>query len=188
MTPLAIKKEDVLKIKKLLAFILRHKPFFYKVKLDSEGGADTDILLGLVEKYCSVTILREDLIQLAKNYSGGIFKVSKDGSKISARAGHSFTYNLTVPDGFVEVSELPNDLYFSISSSDFGATIKSNFIPLSNKQILLSKTTIAKENGVVICHINTKKINIKEIKFYYNEKLDRFFTRFVPKNSIVINV
>jgi RNA:NAD 2'-phosphotransferase (TPT1/KptA family) len=144
--------------------------------------------MSLIEKHFDMSISKDEFIYITKDLSGGIFKLSNDGSKICARHGHSFIYNLNVPEGFEPCVELPRELYFNISSNDFMANMKSDAIPLSNKKIVLTKHVPQKINATVTCKLNSQNIDLKTVKFYYNKNDDTFFTLVVPKNLVAIHV
>lgn len=183
-------KSDILKIKKFMSFTLRHKPFFYKIKLDGDGNASTDSLVTAIKNTLKIEVQKSDLVEIAKNLSGGIFKVSKDGSLIAARHGHTFIYNMTVPDGYAECDQkdIPNQLYAIINKIDFYSYMNSDIIPLSNKKIKLYAAEPKAVDDSVVIKVVTNKLDPKKSQVYYNKEDGSYFTKFLTKNSVVINV
>jgi RNA:NAD 2'-phosphotransferase (TPT1/KptA family) len=181
---------NILKIKKFMSFVLRHKPFFYNIKLDSNGAADTDVLINAIRKHLNLEINKPNLVEIAKNMSGGMFKVSKDGSSIAARHGHTFIYNMNIPEGYelCEMKSLPNELYAVINKTDFLSYINADVIPLSNKSIKLHASEPKNIGNDVVMKILTKKLDEKKTPVYYNKESNTYFTKFITKNSVALNV
>ena len=181
-------KDKITKIKKFLAFVLRHKPFFYKIKLDTDGFAGSEDLAKAVSNNLKMDVKKEDLIEIVKKYSGGIFVASKDSSKIAARDGHTFIFNMNVPDGFVKTNNVPKTLYGLITKKDFSNIFSSDIVPLSNKKVFLATVSPKEDDKNVILTINTQKTLKKTGEFYYNEDEGLYYAKFVTTDSIIIHV
>lgn len=181
-------KDKIVKIKKFLAFVLRHKPFFYKIRLDGEGYADTSELARAVAKNLAIETTKEDLIDIAKKYSGGIFMANKDNTRIAARDGHTFIFNMNVPTGFLKIDKVPKTLYALVSRKDLGTMLLSEIIPLSNKRIFLTEFCPKEDDKTSIITINTSKTPMKKVEFYYSEGEDLYFAKFITADSVTIHV
>jgi RNA:NAD 2'-phosphotransferase (TPT1/KptA family) len=181
-------KENITKVKKFLAFVLRHKPFFYKIKLDGEGFADAESLSKAIAKNLKITMTKEDIVDIAKKYSGGIFMANKDNTRIAARDGHTFIFNMNIPDGFVKADKVPKTLYAIISSKDMGNIFSSETIPLSNKKVYLTEFCPQKDDNTTVLTINTQKTIKKTEDFYYSQAEDLYFAKFITSDSVRIHV
>ena len=183
-----IPKEQILKIKKFAAFVLRHKPFFYKIKLDKEGFASIESLLQAIAKSLKMETSKDAVVEILKNYSGGIFKVAKDGSKVRARYGHSYIFNMDVPVGFEEVTEVPSRLYVKMPRTELDPFMSSGLLILSNSGTCLSEEINSKDTKNFIASIESKKAIGKGVKFYKNEKSKEYYVATLNKEFVSINV
>ena len=179
-------KETALKVKKFLTFVLKHKPFFYKVRVDSEGFADIHYLTVCIKKKLRVDVTKEDLVNIVKRYSGGIFKLNASEDRMAAKSGHTFVFNGAIPDGFDLATELPSILYCIMNKEDFYASMNSDSIPLSNKKILLVAAKQKAEPDQICLEVNTQKV-LKKSEFYYNKE-DKYFTKFLTRESVTLHV
>ena len=179
-------KETALKVKKFLTFVLKHKPFFYKVRIDSEGFADIHYLTVCIKKKLGIDVTKEDIVNIVKRYSGGIFKLNAGEDRIAARSGHTFVFNGNIPDGFEPVTVLPGVLYCTMDKDDFYSSMNSDSIPLSNKKIMLVAHKQNPNLGQICLEVNTQKV-LKKSEFYYN-KQDTYFTKFITRESVTLHV
>jgi putative RNA 2'-phosphotransferase len=177
--------EQIVKIKKMMAFMLRHKPFFYKIRLNGFGYAKTKDVTAAIKKSLKIENLTEDdIVIISKQFSGGIFEIKDD--LVRARSGHTTIFNLNTPDGFIETSELPKELFCKLQSHDFIMDSDSKLI-LCNKSYIMTSASVKSELGYTIIKINTKKSSSKGLKFY-SQSSESYFTPFVFSDSISIHV
>ncbi len=179
-------KDIIWSIKKFLAFALRHKPFFYKVKLDKEGFADLTFTLKALNRNKKLEVTKEQLIDICRHHSGGIFKLDLERDKIKAKDGHSVIYNMNIPDGYIEATEIPGQLHCAIHRDDIKHMNKLKGLTLANKQIILSKELPVAEKNCLIITIDSNKARRKKVKFYQNHT--NYFSRFVPLDFVTIHV
>jgi len=179
-------KEKSLKVKKFLSFVLQHKPFFYKVRIDENGFADIHYLTQVINKKLNIEITKEEIALIAKRFSGGIFKLNETEDRIAAKSGHTFTFNAKIPEGFEAVKDVPKRLYCNMGEADFYASMGSDIIPLSNHNITLTETQQPCNSGEISLEITTKKV-AKKSEFYYN-KAKGYYTKFLTKDSVALHV
>jgi putative RNA 2'-phosphotransferase len=183
-----IDKEHILKIKKFAAFVLRHKPFFYKINLDKEGFAQMDRVIQAVSKSLKKEVGKDELVDILKNYSGGIFKVTKDGSKVKARCGHSYIYNIDAPEGFEIIEKVPSNLYAKVPRTELDPFMSSGVLIMSNNALTLGKEIYSKDTKNFIVTIQSKKALEKGVKFYYSKSSEEYFVKTLNKDFVSINV
>jgi len=178
-------KKQMSKIKNLLAFILRHKPFFYKIKLNNEGYAQIKYLVKIIETKLKIKMSVEDISDIAKQFSGGIFQINKENDKIRARAGHTVIYNLLPPTDFEETEEVPKILYCKIPSIEVAGGMAEKYI-FSNKGYVLAQTPEERGKKDTVIAIDTKKSKNKGSKYF--KKGNEYFTPFVIHDCVSIHV
>lgn len=183
---LELTKEQIYDIKTFLAFVLRHKPHFYRVKLDGSGFADMDSIIKAISKNKKINISKEQLIEISKRYSGGIFVVQDD--KIRARDGHTVILNMSIPDGYVEIADVPKILYMHMDKADVGKILSNNGVSLSGTNLCLVKESPAPSETKTIVSINTQKTKADSIKFYYNSGTGTYFARNIAARYISVHV
>jgi len=183
-----MEKKQIYGVKSFLAFVLRHKPFFYKIKLDSDGFANIDFVLKALNTTKKSDVTKEQLIEIARKYSGGIFKVDINSNKIKAKDGHSVVFNMRVPDGLSETSEVPKQLYCLVSQDDVSNLMSSGGITFANKQTLLSSNPPNPIEGMSILTINSNKAKSDSVKFFLNKSKDMYFTRHLSSKYISVHV
>lgn len=182
---LGLTKEQIFDIKKFMAFVLRHKPYFYHVKLDSDGFAQQKAVLRAIAKNKKIVLTPEQLEEICKRHSGGIFVVS--GTKVRARDGHTITLNMKVPDGYVETSTVPNRLFCSIAQEKVGGILLNGGLSLGDAQAILTKTEQIEEGKRVVI-INAHKAISGSIKFYHNPVTDTYYARHIAARYLSAHV
>ena len=178
-------KQQMSKIKDILAFILRHKPFFYKIKLNKEGYAQIKYLTKVIENKLKISIAEEDIVSIAKQYSGGIFQINKENNQIRAREGHTIIFNMSPPENFEETEEVPRMLYCKIPTSEVAGALSEKYI-FSNKGYVLVSTPLERGNKETVIIIDTKKSKAKGSKYF--KKDEEYFTPFVIHDCVSIHV
>ena len=177
--------DQISKIKKMMAFTLRHKPFLYKIKLNADGFAKISDIISISKNNLKIdAVTSDDISIISKQFSGGIFEVKED--LVRARAGHTVIYRMSIPDKYVESSQIPAELFVKLSTYDFVKDEQGKII-LSNKSYTLSVDSPRIEKNYIVLKINTKKAINKGFKFYQNDE-GRYYTPFVFSDSVSIHV
>ena len=185
---LDLDKKQIYSVKSFLAFVLRHKPFFYKIKLDSDGKASIDNVLNALNTAKKMTLTKDQLIEIAKRFSGGIFHVDVKENKIGAKSGHSILFNMKVPDGFIETKEVPKQLFCSVIQNDIANMIETGGITFANRQVVLMPQQMPHKEGMSGLTINSSKAKSDSVKFYFNEEKDAYFTRHLSSKYVSLHV
>jgi len=179
-------KEQIFEIKKFMAFVLRHKPFFYRIKLDGEGYAPMDSVIRALAKNKKISVTQEQMVEICKRHAGGIFMV-KD-NKVKARDGHTVTLSMHIPAGYVETKELPKTLYCFLERSAVSKIMLDGGLNLPDANTALFKVEPKPAEGGKIVAIDCHKA-IKELtKFYVNPTTDTYYARFVAARYISVYV
>lgn len=182
---LDLTKEQILDIKKFMAFVLRHKPYFYHIKLDADGFAMQHVLVKAIEKNKKILINEEQLVEICKRHSGGIFIV-KD-NKIKAKDGHTVTLNMNIPDGYIETKDVPNILYCLLDQSDISKIMVNSGISFGDTKLFLTRVqTLA--DGKRVVTINAHKAKSDLVKFYHNPSMDTYYTKHISSKYLSVHV
>jgi putative RNA 2'-phosphotransferase len=184
--PIELTKEQIYDIKRFMAFILRHKPYFYKIRLDDDGFASLDSVLMAVRKNKKLDVSKDQLIEIVKKFSGGIFLIQND--KIKARSGHTVIYNMRTPADFIETADIPNLLYFYIDKVDVPKIIFDGGITLSGKEIYMISKSIVAPTGKNEVTVSAGKARANGVKFYYHKDRDLYFTHHLSSKFVSIHV
>src|SRR5215467_2105473 len=87
------RERELVTVSKFLSLVLRHRPEFVGIELDSNGWADIETLLAQCEKRergVSRALLEEVVLTNNKHR----FAISEDGRRIRASQGHSVPVKL----------------------------------------------------------------------------------------------
>src|SRR3954468_10703169 len=84
---------ELVRLSKFLSFVLRHRPDEIGLRLDREGWADVDELLGAAKR-AGVDLRRNQLEDIVDQNEKRRFAFSQDGTKIRASQGHSVQVDL----------------------------------------------------------------------------------------------
>lgn len=178
-------KEQLYEIKKFMAFVLRHKPYFYHIKLDAEGYASQSSIVKAIAKNKKIVITQEQLVEICKRLAGGIFVIKDD--KVKARDGHTVTLNMTIPDGFVESKDVPNSLFCLLDKTEIGKIMLNGGISFGDVKALMTKSQSAAE-GKSIVTVNANKAKSDAVKFYHNPKTDTYYARHIAARYLSVHV
>jgi putative RNA 2'-phosphotransferase len=184
--PIELTKEQIYDIKSFMAFVLRHKPYFYRIKLDDDGFASLDSVLVAVRKNKKLDITKEQLIDIIKKFSGGIFLLQDN--KVKARTGHTVIYNMKVPEDFVETTDVPSLLYFYIDKSEISKIVTEGGITLSGKDTYMISRSAPTPVGKTEVTVSTGKARAALVKFYYHKEQDLYFTHHLPSKFVSVHV
>lgn len=177
-------KKLYIKISKLLSFILRHGPDKVGLELDSNGFADlNEVLKVLNNKFKNFKITKHIIEEIIDKSEKKRFEI--ENSKIRAYYGHSINNKIAVK----EVIDLPNILYHGTNPKAYN-TIKTEGLIKKKRQyvhlsdcmetaILVGKRTT---NKPVIVRINVKSAQEGGVKFYKSG--DMYLADFIPSKFI----
>ena len=182
---MTLTKEQIYDIKKFLAFVLRHKPYLYHIKLDVDGFATKTSLIRAIAKSKKINLTTEDLVEICKRHSGGIFVIKDD--KIKARAGHTLTLNMNLPEGYAECKDVPDILYFLLDKFEIGKIMISGGISLGDAKILITKSIVVSGDKTSVI-INARKAKSDSVKFYYNPSTDMYYVRHLASRYLSVHV
>lgn len=114
-------------LSKLLSFVLRHKPEFIGVKLDTEGWADVDILIAQLNAH-GTAVDRDLLDHVVETNSKKRFAFNENKKLIRASQGHSIPIEL----GYV--AQTPPDVLFHGTAEKFVASILNTGLEKRSRQ------------------------------------------------------
>ncbi len=178
-------KEQLFEIKKFMAFVLRHKPYFYNVKLDSEGYALQRVIVRAIAKNKKISITQEQLVEICKRHSGGIFLVKDD--KVKARDGHTVTLNMAIPSGFAVCQDVPNTLFCLLDRAEVGKILVNDGISFGDAKVTMTKTQTNAEGKSVVT-IHSSKAKSDSVKFYHNPNTDEYYARHIAARYLSVHV
>ncbi len=183
--PMELTKEQLFEIKKFMAFVLRHKPYFYHIKLDAEGYAPQSAVIKAISNHKKIDITQEQLVEICKRLSGGIFIVKDD--KVKARDGHTVTLNMNIPKGFVETAEVPNALFVLLDKTEVGKILVNDGISLGDIGAVLTKTQTTADGKSVVT-VNSHKAKSAAVKFYHDPSTDTYYARHIAARYLSVHV
>jgi len=172
-----------LKLSKFLSYLLRHQPAKYELKLDKNGYADLEKILGILEKRFKY-FKREDLFNLVKNEPKGRFEIIDN--KIRATYGHSIeVYPKT------ESIIPPEILYHGTSDESLEKILQEGLKPMGRQFVHLSLNEkdayavgLRHTKKPVILKIMARGASLDGIKFFRKRNL--FLVKSVPKHYIIV--
>ncbi len=168
---------------RFLTFVLRHKPQIAHLKLDEEGFSEIAPVTVAIEKRFKIKPTEEDLKKITNKYASGFFIIKNN--KIKAKFGHSIILSMVVPEFFKPCSLIPNYLYGCIHNNAMWSVSKKG---LQSSAIVLGlyddKSKLKKPDKHIFVVIDCKKINKNNIQFYKNEKLNKYFCKFIPETYV----
>lgn len=124
---------------KFLSLILRHRPEVIDLALDSQGWADVDELLRLLEDY-GKGMSREKLIEIVETNDKQRFGFNGDRTRIRANQGHSININLGL------TPQIPPPHLFHGTASRFLDSIhRQGLLPRNRQHVHLSQDQVTAE-------------------------------------------
>ena len=179
-------KKHLIKTSKFLSRVLRHAPEMIGLRLDAQGWADVDELIG--KTLASGRKLdREMLEEIIATNDKQRYSFSEDGSKIRANQGHSLKIDL----GLTAI-EPPEVLYHGTTMRFIDSILSQGLRSGSRNHVHLSpdhKTAVAvggRHGKPVVLKIDASGMHRKGHKFYLS-KNNVWLTEQVPPGFISIN-
>lgn len=179
---------NIIKLSKLLSYLLRHKPEEANLILDERGSIDIDILIENLKLYQNVIVSREEIIKLAEPTDKVRFEI--EGNLIRALNGHSSVKVIK------EEIMPPAILYHGTSFQNYYNFIKKDGIKAMSRQYIhlsIDKKTaiivgLRHDKDIIILDIDANQMYMDGIKFYQGNA-ETFLTDYIdPKYIIATNV
>lgn len=176
------KKQEV-KLSKFLSLLLRHNPDAIGLKLDQNGWADVNELIGKSAVKGRKFNL-DNLKQVVKNCNKQRYTFNDDYTKIRANQGHSINVDLEF-----EAQEPPPILYHGTAKHNLNSILKNGIERRNRQYVHLSMdvetaTKVGLRHGeVVILKIDTAKMNANGNLFYLS-KNNVWLTDFIKPEYI----
>ncbi|MFX1315960.1 MAG: RNA 2'-phosphotransferase [Promethearchaeota archaeon] len=177
-------KDFYIKISKFLAYILRHNPEKFHLKLDLEGFADLNTVLKILNtKYQGKEITKELIEKIIYNSDKRRFEIVEN--KIRAYYGHSLKQKIKMKEAEI----LPPFLFHGTTKYAYEKIIKEGlksdnrqYVHLSGNvedAILVGKR---RTKNPIILKIDTKTATKEGITFFKSG--DLFLADFIPPSFI----
>ena len=179
-------KEQIYEVKKFMAFVLRHKPFFYRIKLDGDGYAPMNSVIRALAKNKKIAVTQEQIVEICKRHSGGIFMVKDD--RVKAREGHTVTLSMHIPEGYSESKETPQTLYCLLERSVVSKILLDGGLNLPDAKTALSRVEPKPAEGFKVVTIDGHKAQKDLTKFYVNPTTDTYYARFIAARYLSVHV
>ena len=125
--------QNLTKLSKFLARILRHKPEMIGISLDAHGWADVDALLNGMNRNGTAQIDRKILEEIVRTDEKGRYAFNEDGTKIRANQGHSVQVDVELPQ-----CEPPEFLWHGTAERFVPAILAEGLKPMSRLYVHLS--------------------------------------------------
>ena len=139
--------QDLTKISKFLALVLRHEPSAAGITLDPHGWADVDALIRGTNAHTKHRLDRDLLAQIVREDNKQRYQFSEDGTKIRAVQGHSVPVE-------VEMETLPPPpvLWHGTATRFLDSILAEGLKPMSRLYVHLSKdvptaVTVGRRHG-----------------------------------------
>jgi len=127
-------EQRLMRLSKLLSYVLRHKPEEFDVALDGAGWTDVVALLAALDRH-GATFTRRDLAELLDRPGKRRFELSADGRSIRASYGHSVAVDLGLPP-----AEPPEELFHGTVAESLAAIRADGLKPGQRQLVHLSGT------------------------------------------------
>jgi putative RNA 2'-phosphotransferase len=162
---------NLVKISKLLSFVLRHRPDKIGLSLDKNGWADVQDLIDKINShnghdYLTVEILEE----VVRKDNKKRYAFNDDKTKIRASQGHSVDIDLKLKE------TTPPEFLYHGTATQFIENIKKqglkkmrrNHVHLS-LDVATAKIVGERHGKPIILRIKSKEMNDKGVKFYLSD-------------------
>ncbi len=177
-------KKTHIKISKFLSFILRHGPGKVGLELDSNGFANLNEVLNVLnERFKNIKITKLTLEEIIKQSEKRRFEIVN--SKIRAFYGHSIDEKIVMK----EVIDLPSTLYHGTNPKAYNAIKTEGLIRKKRQYVHLSDNIESaimvgkrKTNNPIIVIIDVKSARNEGIKFYKSG--DMYLADYIPPKFI----
>jgi putative RNA 2'-phosphotransferase len=172
------------KVSKFLSYILRHNPEKFGIILDSEGFADLNSILGVLnERYEDLEIRKETIEELIMQSDKKRFEIVKD--KIRAYYGHSFNERIIM----TEAISLPSNLYHGTNLRAYEKIKVNGLKKIGRQYVHLSEnieTAISvgkrRTKNPIILVVDTIIAQKEGIKFFKSG--DMYLVEYIPPKYI----
>ncbi|MHA1294665.1 MAG: RNA 2'-phosphotransferase [Promethearchaeota archaeon] len=180
-------KKDYIKISKFLSFILRHHPEIYGIKLNSDGFADLEQIIDILNQKFKFNdfkgITKKILKNIIKKSDKCRYEISNN--KIRAYYGHSIKEKIIMD----ELKKIPKKLFHGTTLKAYRCIKKEGLKNKSRQYVHLTNNIknaeiVAKRrtNNPIILEINTDNAKKDGVKFYKSG--DMFLADFIPPEHI----
>lgn len=175
---------NIIKLSKLLSYLLRHAPEEASIKLDERGSIDIDILIEHLKLYQNVIVSKDEIFKLSEPTDKVRFEI--EGNLIRALNGHSKVK--------VEKESIipPDILYHGTYYQTYYNFIRNDGIKSMDRQYVHMSADKQTANKVALRHGKIPYIILIDAKAAYNDGVlfykgndETFLTDFVhPKYFI----
>ncbi len=177
-------KKIYIKISKFLSFILRHGPDKVGLELDSNGFADlNEVLKVLNNRFKNFKITKYTLEEIIEQSNKRRFQI--EDSKIRALYGHSLKDKIVM----IETTDLPSKLYHGTNLKAYNAIKTEGLIRKNRQYVHLSENMdsavmVGKRTSInpIILRINVKSARNEGIIFYKSG--DIYLADYIPPKFI----
>ena len=178
--------EYFIRLSKFLAYLLRHVPDKFNLKLDSNGFANLeDVIKILKNRFNDNNISIELLKKVIENSDKKRFCIINN--KIKALYGHSLKQKIVMPEAEI----LPNRLYHGTTSKAFNKIKKEGlkrkkrqYVHLSDNPEIAFKTGLRRTIRPIILVIDAFGAKNEGIKFYKSG--DMYLADYIPPKFMSI--
>lgn len=179
-------KKLYVKISKFLSYILRHHPEKFNLNLDSEGFAELEQVLEMLNKkfyYLNREITRSTIIELIKNSDKKRFELKE--KRIRAYYGHSIPIKIKM----TEVISLPPKLYHGTTLKAYNKIKVEGLIKKERQYVHLSDNLESailvgkrRTKEPIILKVDAKAAQMDGIIFYKSG--DMYLAEYIPPKYV----
>jgi putative RNA 2'-phosphotransferase len=172
--------DQLVKISKLLSFILRHDPASHGIKLDEHGYANVEELIKKID------ISMDELMEVVATNDKQRFSFNEDETLIRANQGHSIAVNLQL-----EPVEPPEILYHGTAARFLNSILSRGLVKGSRQYVHLSSDErtaqkVGERHGrAIVLKIQSGWMHKRELKFFLS-KNNVWLTDYVPVDFIKV--
>jgi putative RNA 2'-phosphotransferase len=177
---------DLVRLSKLLAVMLRHKPDEFGLTLDADGFADTDAVWKEVERRYPGVYSHADLLKVVEGDGQGKKRYEMVGERIRALYGHS----TGVPEVTYPPAVPPDVLYHGTPRNALDAIRRDGLKALSRQYVHLTsnveraRTVGTRHGAAVILTIRAGEAHRDGVIFYHPEP-EHYLVTALPPQYIV---
>ena len=152
-----------------ISYALRHKPEEFGIVIDGDGFTDVQNLINGINANGRTKVSLEDIEYIIANSDKARFELTEDKKRIRATYGHSIKAKVSH-----EERTPPQYLYHGTTHKALRSILSHGLMPMERQYVHLSQEILtAKKVGIrrdldpVILRIDTKKLVLAGLKFYY---------------------
>lgn len=175
---------DTVKISKLIALVLRHKPETLGITLDSHGWASTKDLVEKINNQTKFTM--KDLEEIVRDDDKQRYSFNSDKTKIRANQGHSIKVDVEL-----ERATPPDILYHGTATKYVGSIRASGILKRNRNHVHLSEkyetaVMVGERHGTPsVIIVDAKKMHDDGFTFYRSAN-GVWLTDYVPNKYIEV--